>query len=49
MGLWDAGTGSLAIEVTSHSYDMSDLQAGVYVLKFYLEGGGILTKKLVKM
>jgi len=37
------------IEINSHSYDMSDLQPGVYVLKFHLEGGGILTKKVVKM
>jgi len=37
------------IDINSHSYDMSDLQAGVYVLKFHLEGGGILTKKVVKM
>ena len=39
----------ISIDITSHTYDMSDLQAGVYVLKFYLEGGGILTKKVVKM
>ena len=37
------------IDINSHTYDMSDLQAGVYVLKFHLEGGGILTKKVVKM
>jgi len=40
---------SIAMDSYNTTIDVSDLKTGIYFMKFYLEEGGSLTKKVVKM